>query len=75
MKYITSDPNIMMGKTVISGTRITVEFILEKLSSGETIPMLLKEYPHLSEEAIKEALAFAAQVLKSDIVYPSQKTS
>ena len=73
MKYITSDPSIMMGKPVISGTRITVEFILEKLSSGETIPMLLKEYPHLSEEAIKEALAFAAQVLKSDIVYPSQK--
>ena len=48
MKYITSDPNIMMGKPVISGTRITVEFILEKLSAGETIPMLLKEYPHLS---------------------------
>ena len=75
MKYIISDPNIMMGKPVISGTRITVEFILEKLSSGETIPMLLKEYPHLSEEAIKEALAFAAQVLKSDIVYPAQKIS
>ena len=75
MKYITSDPNIMMGKPVISGTRITVEFILEKLSSGETIPILLKEYPHLSEEAIKEALAFAAQVLKSDIVYPAQKIS
>jgi uncharacterized protein (DUF433 family) len=75
MKYIISDPNIMMGKPVISGTRITVEFILEKLSSGETISMLLKEYPHLSEEAIKEALAFAAQVLKSDIVYPAQKIS
>ena len=36
-KRIVSDPNVMMGKPVVSGTRITVELILEKLAAGETV--------------------------------------
>lgn len=72
-KYIVSNPEIMMGKPVIAGTRITVELILEKLSAGETTNQLIKEHPQLTEEAIKAALAFAAQALKADIIYPSDK--
>ncbi len=58
---IVSDPNIMMGKPIIRGTRITVEMILEKMSAGETMEDLLEAYPHLSKESILAALGFAAK--------------
>ncbi|MEZ4614535.1 MAG: DUF433 domain-containing protein [Caldilineaceae bacterium] len=58
---IQSDPNVMMGKPVIAGTRITVELILEKLAAGETIEQLLDAYPRLTHEAITAALAFASE--------------
>ncbi len=69
-QYIHSDPSIMMGKPVIGGTRITVELILEKLGAGESVDQVLAAYPRLTREAVAAALAFAAQVLRSDIVYP-----
>ncbi|HQF41350.1 MAG TPA: DUF433 domain-containing protein [Ignavibacteriaceae bacterium] len=72
-RYIVSDPEIMMGKPIIAGTRITVELILEKLSSGESVEQIIQEHPHLTDEAIKAALAFAAKALKADIIYPSEK--
>jgi uncharacterized protein (DUF433 family) len=68
---IISDPNVMMGKPVIKGTRITVELILEKLSQGESIEQILSAHPQLTKEAILEAIAFAAKVLKNDVLYPT----
>jgi uncharacterized protein (DUF433 family) len=67
---VISDPAIMVGKPVIAGTRITVELILEKLAAGETVEQILDAHPRLTEDAIKEALSFAARALKSDVVYP-----
>lgn len=67
---IQSDPSIMMGKPVITGTRITVELILEKLAAGETVEQILEAYPRLTRDAIKAALAFATEVLRADVVYP-----
>lgn len=69
-QLIQSNPKIMMGKPVISGTRITVELILEKLAAGETIEQLLDAHPRLTRQAILAALAFAAQALRADVVYP-----
>jgi uncharacterized protein (DUF433 family) len=69
-ELIQSDPSIMMGKPVIAGTRITVELILEKLAAGETIEQLLEAHPRLTREAIQAALAFAAEALRADVVYP-----
>jgi uncharacterized protein (DUF433 family) len=69
-KLIVSDPNVMMGKPVVSGTRITVELILEKLSAGETIEQILDAHPRLTREAIQAALAFAAEALRADVIYP-----
>ena len=69
-KLIVSDPKIMMGKPVVAGTRITVEMILEKLSAGETVENILEAHPRLTREAIRAALAFAAQALRADVVYP-----
>ncbi|MEH2260573.1 DUF433 domain-containing protein [Nostoc sp.] len=71
MQKIVSDPKIMMGKPVISGTRITVELILEKLAAGETSQQIIEAHPRLSDEGIKAALAFAAQALRYDVVYPT----
>lgn len=67
---IVSDPNIMMGKPIIRGTRITVEMLLEKMSAGETMEDLLEAYPHLTREGILAALGFAAKALRADVVYP-----
>lgn len=69
-QLIESNPNVMMGKPVIAGTRITVELILEKLAAGETEEQLLKAYPRLTHQAIAAALAFAAKALRADVVYP-----
>jgi uncharacterized protein (DUF433 family) len=69
-KNIISDPSVMMGKPVIAGTRITVELIVEKLAAGETIEQILEAHPRLTREAIQEALAFAAEALRADVIYP-----
>ena len=60
----------MMGKAVVSGTRITVELILEKLAGGETIEEILDSHPRLTREGILAALDYASRVLWSDVVYP-----
>jgi uncharacterized protein (DUF433 family) len=74
-KMIISDPAIMMGKPVIAGTRITVELILEKLAAGETVDQVLDAHPRLTREAIRAALAFAAEALRSDVLYPAAEDS
>jgi uncharacterized protein (DUF433 family) len=70
---IVSDPSIMMGKPVIAGTRLTVELILEKLGAGESIEQLLDAHPKLTLEGIRAALAYAAEVLRSDVVIPAAR--
>ena len=69
-QWIISDPGVMMGKPVVSGTRITVELILEKLAAGETIEQILDAHPRLTREAIQAALAFAGEALRADVIYP-----
>jgi uncharacterized protein (DUF433 family) len=56
---ITSDSNVMMGKPVVAGTRITVEHILEELAEGATTEDLLAAHPRLTREAIQAALFYA----------------
>jgi uncharacterized protein (DUF433 family) len=69
-KPIVSDPAIMMGKPVVAGTRITVEYILEKLAAGETVEQIVDAHPRLTRENVLAAIAYAAESLKCDIVYP-----
>ncbi len=69
-QWIVSDPNVMMGKPVVVGTRITVELILEKLAAGETIEDIVEAHPRLTREAIQAALAFATEALRADVIYP-----
>ena len=73
---IVSDPKVMLGKPVVAGARITVDLILEKLGSGESIEALLESHPRLTREGVLAALRFAAQALRADVVYPiSTKTA
>ncbi len=67
---IVSGPRLMMGKPVVAGTRITVDLILEKLGSGETIEAVLESHPRLTREGVLAALRFAAQARRSEVVYP-----
>ncbi len=67
---ITSDPRIMVGKPIIAGTRITVELILEKLGSGDSIADILDAYPHLKYEQVEAAIDFARESISSLAVYP-----
>lgn len=67
---IISDPDILLGKPVVRGTRISVELILEKLAAGESIAQILEAHPRLTEEAIRAAMAFAARAIRADVVYP-----
>ncbi len=57
---IVSNPNIMLGKPIIKGTRITVEHILRELAAGTTIEELLDAHPHITREGIKAALEFVS---------------
>lgn len=66
---VVVDPNIMMGKPVLRGTRITVELVLEKLAQGETVTDILAARPRLTKEMVLAAVDYAAKVLKSDIIH------
>lgn len=68
--FIYSDFKIMMGKPVIVGTRIPVELILEKLSAGETVEQILEAHPRITRESILAAIAFAAENIRADVIYP-----
>ena len=68
--HIESKPTILYGKPVIKNTRIPVDLLLEKLSEGEIIEDLLKAYPRLKKEDIFAALAFAAEMIKNEVVRP-----
>ncbi|QTN31141.1 DUF433 domain-containing protein [Akkermansiaceae bacterium] len=70
MEMISSDPKIMMGKPVITGTRITVEYILEALGAGESFEQILSGHPTLTREAVLAAIDFGAKALKADVIYP-----
>jgi uncharacterized protein (DUF433 family) len=60
---IVVNPDLMLGKPVIRGTRITVELILRKLGEGAAPVDLLEAYPHLTAEDIQAAMTYAADTL------------
>ncbi len=72
---IISDPNIMVGKPVIKGTRITVEHILQEFNSGLSIDGILEEYPHLTREGVQAALRFAMDSVRMTPAYPIHRAS
>ena len=67
---IVSDPQILVGKPIIKGTRIAVEFLIELLAEGWSRQDVLRNYPQLTAEDIQAALFHAADLTKLERVYP-----
>ena len=63
LKRIEINPEVMGGKPVIKGTRVTVEAILKRLSEGLDIKEILEDYPYLTEDDIRAALLYASKEL------------
>jgi uncharacterized protein (DUF433 family) len=70
---IVTDPNILVGKPVVKGTRISVELILGWLANGWTFEQILESYPHIARDDILAALAFAAERLREEDYVPLPK--
>lgn len=67
---IVIDPDILVGKPIIRGTRLAVEFILDLLAQGWPEEEILRNYPGLTKEDIQACLRYASGVLKAEKVYP-----
>lgn len=63
---IEVNPDILVGKPVIKGTRISVELILDRLADGWSMEDILASYPHLTREDVLAAIAFAAELFKEE---------
>ena len=64
LQRITLNPEILAGKPVIAGTRLSVEFILNLLAHGSTAQEILAEYPRLTSDDVRACLLFAARSLR-----------
>jgi uncharacterized protein (DUF433 family) len=77
MKYrlIVSDIAILGGKPCIKGTRISVQLILEWIATGASIQDILIKHPHISIEAIQQAILYASDAMKNEIVIEVQHSN
>jgi uncharacterized protein (DUF433 family) len=64
--HIHSDPEILGGKPVIKGTRISVELILEYLADGASVADIIAAYPHISGDSVRAATAFAHDMVAEE---------
>jgi len=64
--WIVNDPEVLVGKPTVRGTRLSVELILELLASGWTQAQVLESYPSLTPDALRAVFAYAADVLKEE---------
>lgn len=68
MDWIVSRPDLLGGKPCVSGTRLSVELILEQLASGATREQILTAYPQLTAEGLAAALRYAAELARGELV-------
>ena len=73
--FISSDSKILNGKPIITGSRISVEMILEWLSTGGSVENIYHEYPHLPKGSVEEAIKYAAQFSKNEILLEDEISS
>jgi uncharacterized protein (DUF433 family) len=68
--HIKVDPQILVGKPVVKGTRISVEMVIDLLAAGWTEQQLLDSYPTLKVDDVRACLAYASEILHSEKVFP-----
>ena len=67
--YIHSDPGILLGKPIVKGTRLAVDFLLRLFAAGWTEQQVLDNYPTLTPEALRAVFAFAAECMRGEALY------
>jgi uncharacterized protein (DUF433 family) len=72
---ITIDQTVLVGKPVIKGTRIAVEFVIDLLAQGRAEPEILRNYPGLTHEDILACLKYAGETLHAEKVFPLHAVS
>lgn len=70
---ITVNPDILVGKPIVRGTRISVELLMDRLSDGWSIEQILEAYPHLTREDVLAAIAFVTEVFREEHYIAIQK--
>jgi uncharacterized protein (DUF433 family) len=70
---IIIDPDILVGKAVIKGTRLAVEFIIDLLAQGWSEDEILRNYPGLTKDDIRAYLSYASEILRAEKIYPLTK--
>ncbi|MDI6793750.1 MAG: DUF433 domain-containing protein [bacterium] len=70
LERVTLNPKVMVGKPVIKGTRLTVDYILNLLAHGATVTEILDEYNGLTQEDIQACLLFATKSLEDSVFMP-----
>lgn len=70
LQRISLNPKVMVGKPVISGTRLTVEYVLNLLAHGQTQDQIIQEYPGLTQSDIQACLLFASRAMQDTTFMP-----
>jgi uncharacterized protein (DUF433 family) len=68
--YIHSDPSVLLGKPVVKGTRLSVEFILGLYAEGWTEDQILETYPNLTKESLLAIFAYTHECMREEFLYP-----
>jgi len=67
--YIHSDPEVLLGKPVVKGTRLSVEFLLGLFAEGWTEQQVLQNYPTLTRQSLRAVFAFATECMREEAVF------
>lgn len=67
---ITVDPNVLVGKPILKGTRLSVEHVLDLLAAGCAETEIISNYPGLTTEHIRACVSYAADLIRSERIYP-----
>lgn len=72
-EHITVDPDILVGKPIIKGTRISVELIMDRLADNWIMEQILKSYPRVTRDDVLAAIAFVTEVFREEDYVAIQK--
>lgn len=68
-EHIIIDPEILVGKPIVKGTRLAVEFIIDLLAQGWTENEIIRNYPGITRKDIQACLSYASEILRAEKLY------
>ncbi|MCB2263791.1 MAG: DUF433 domain-containing protein [Candidatus Thiosymbion ectosymbiont of Robbea hypermnestra] len=71
--HIHTDPAVLLGKPIVKGTRLSVDFLLGLLAEGWSEAQILEHYPQLTHESLQAVFAFTAEVMREEMIYPLER--